>query len=121
MEDLSIAHVVTLLPVAGALLYLVAGLIRPRNRQKKEARSGQIKRVREVGSFDTRDPRERLIKLTIFQEYLDAGTRGDPHAERKGRTRIMTMDGRHVDKVATRKYRVMGTTDVLTTDDFGAP
>lgn len=61
------------------------------------------------------------MTLAIYQEYLDAGMRNDPNAERKERRQIMTTDGRHVDKVGTRKYRIMGTAEILASDDLTHP
>ena len=59
--------------------------------------------------------------MSHYQQHLDAGTRYDPDAERKGAKHIMTADGRQVTKIGTRKYRVMGSPEILTSDDPDAP
>ena len=119
MEYLSTAHIVGL-GVMG-LLVLLSGAFVGRRGASKPRDEVVIKRTRQVATFETRDSRNGLVQLVVYQEYLDAGTKGDPGAERKGRRRIMTTDGRLVDKIATRKYRVMGSTEILTTDDLSAP
>ena len=79
------------------------------------------KRIRQVGTLNTRGSSGRLVTLAIFQEYLDAGTRGDPNAERKGATQIMTTDGRRVTRVSKGKYRIAGSAEDLASDDPTAP
>jgi hypothetical protein len=121
MESITAAQIVTLLIVA-AVLALLGGLwIVRRNKRRAHGGEALMKRTRQIGTFATRDSRSRLVTLVIYQEYLDAGSKDDPLAERRGRKRIMTTDGRHVDKVGSYKYRIMGTTDILTTEDPNAP
>lgn len=120
MEDLSTAHIVGL-GLMGILVLLGGVFMGRRQRAAKPGSEVVIKRTRQVGTFDTRDRANALVQLVVYQEYLDAGTKDDPAAERKGRRRIMTKDGRLVDKIATRKYRVMGSTEILTTEDPNAP
>ncbi len=79
------------------------------------------KRIRQVGTFAARDAKGTLVTLAIFQEYTDAGSRDDPSAERKGPKHVMTTDGRRVDKIGTRKYRIVGSAEVLSSDDPNAP
>lgn len=121
METITTAQIVTLL-IIGAVSALLGGLwIGRRNKRRAPGGEALIKRTRQIGTFETRDSKNRLVTLAIYQEYLDAGSKDDPLAERRGRKRIMTTDGRHVDKVGSFKYRIMGTTDVLTTEDPKAP
>jgi hypothetical protein len=121
METFTTAQIVSLV-IAAAVPALLGGLwIGRRNKRRASGGGALIKRTRQIGTFETRDSRNRLVTLAIYQEYLDAGSKDDPLAERRGRKRIMTMDGRHVDKVGSYKYRIMGTTDILTTDDSNAP
>lgn len=89
----------------------------------REGEPGQepTKRTRLVGTFTARDSRGDVNTLSLYQQYLDAGTRNDPDAERKGTKHIMTADGRQVTKIGTRKYRIMGSPEILTSDDPDAP
>ena len=121
MDSLSTSQIVMSSLLVGVTLALIGGVWIGGRRRRGNRSEALIKRIRQIGTFETRDSRNRLVTLAIYQEYLDAGTKGDPLAERKGRKRIMTMDGRHVDKVGTARYRIMGTSDVLTTEDPGAP
>ena len=75
--------------------------------------------IRQIGTFTARDSEGALMALSILQEFPDAGTMNKPEAARPGAKFIMTMDGRRVDKIGARKYRVMG--GVLTSDDPAAP
>jgi len=59
--------------------------------------------------------------LYRYQQYLDAGTWNDPAAERLGPTHILTEDGRRVDKIGTRRYRILGSRDNLSSHDTSAP
>jgi hypothetical protein len=79
------------------------------------------KRIRQVGTFAARGSSGRLVTLAIFQEYMDAGIRDDPNAERKGPKQIMTTDGRRVNRIAKGKYRIVGSPEDLTYDDPNAP
>jgi hypothetical protein len=120
VEHLSTAHIVGL-GLMGVLVVL-GGVFVGRRERATTCRSGLvIKRTRQVGTFDTRNSANVLVQLVVYQEYLDAGTKDDPAAERKGRRRIMTKDGRLVDKIGTRRYRVMGSTEILTTEDANGP
>jgi hypothetical protein len=78
-----------------------------------------LKYIRQVGTFTARDSEGSLMALAVLQEFPDAGTMPNPQAELPGAKYIMTMDGRRVDKIGARKYRVMG--GVLTSDDPAAP
>ena len=120
MEYLSSAHIVGL-GLTGIFVLLGGVLVGRRGRSAKPRNEMLIKRTRQVGTFETRDSRNHLVQVVVYQEYLDAGTKDDPAAERKGRRRLMTTDGRLVDKIGTRKYRVMGSTEILITDDVSAP
>ncbi|MGQ0752080.1 MAG: hypothetical protein ACT4PS_16230 [Betaproteobacteria bacterium] len=86
---------------------------------KKTYRTGLPGRKR--STFAARDSKGNPLVLDVYQEFIDAGTRDDPHAERRGRWQVMTGDGRRVEKIATRRYRVIGSTDILTSDDPNAP
>lgn len=121
MEGLSISEIVVAVLIGGALVLIAGVLIGRRTPVTKKRGTALIKRTRQVGTFEARDSKGKLVTLVILQEYLDAGTHGDPDAERKGRRLIMSSDGRHVAKVATRKYRIAGTATDLTTDDPNAP
>jgi hypothetical protein len=120
VEYISTAHIVGF-GLMGLFVLLSGAFARRRERASKPRNEVVIKRTRQVATFETLDSRNGVVQLVVYQEYLDAGTKGDPAAERKGRRRIMTTDGRLVDKIATRKYRVMGGTETLTTEDPNAP
>lgn len=105
----------------GAVFMALCWLFEARGMKRQRRSSTLIKRIRQVRTFEARNTQGHPVTLCIYQEYVDAGTQGDPNAERKGRQYILTPDGRHVDKVGTRKYRVMGTTDLLSSEDAGAP
>jgi hypothetical protein len=79
------------------------------------------KRIRQVGTLAARGSSGRLVTLAIFQEFLDAGTKDDPNAERKGTMQIMTTDGRRVARVSKGKYRIAGSAEDLASDDPAAP
>jgi hypothetical protein len=79
------------------------------------------KRISQIGTFTARDSGGRAVTLSIYQEYLDAGSLDSPNAERKGARQIMTSDGSRVDKIGTRKYRAVGSAEILTSDDLNAP
>lgn len=121
MGSLSTAQLIATVLVIGLLLLAAGVLIGRKSARSTRGSVGVIKRTRQVGTFETRDTKGRLVSLIIYQEYLDAGIRNDPSAERKGRRQIMTNDGRHVDKIATRQYRVAGTAELLTSEDANAP
>lgn len=121
MEGLSAVEVVVAMVGAGMLLAAVGTLFARRTDRSGSRRPALIKRVREIGTFETRNSKGQPVTLVIFQEYLDAGTQGDPNAERKGRRQIMTTDGRYVDKIALRQYRIRGSAEVLTADESNAP
>jgi hypothetical protein len=121
MDGFSTSHIVMGAFVAVVLLGAGALIGRWHTSTPKDRGPRLVKRTRQVGTFEARDSMGKLYILSIYQEYLDAGTTGDPDAERRGRRIIMSSDGRHVDKVATRKYRIMGTTATLTSDDANAP
>lgn len=89
--------------------------------ENEKPMSATPKRIRQVGTFTARDSSGKEVPLAIFQEFRDAGTRDDPTAERKGPLQIMTTDGRRVDKIGTGKYRIVGSAQVLTSDDPNAP
>jgi hypothetical protein len=79
------------------------------------------KRIRQIGTFTAQDSEGALVTLSIFQEFLDAGSMDNPERERPGAKQIMTADGRRVDKIGTRKYRITGSAKILTSDDPAAP
>jgi len=104
------------------LFYLgIAALFRKRAQHAHSAPPAASKRTRLVGSFVARDASGRTHTLSCYQQYFDAGTRDDPSAERKGPLHILTSDGRRVDKIGTRKYRILGSRDLLTSEDPLAP
>ena len=106
----------------GGVILLIGGVLIGRRSARVKRRAPQsIKRTRQLGTFEARDSKGKVVVLSIYQEYLDAGSRDNPEAERKGRRIVMSSDGRHVDKLGTRKYRIMGTTEILTTEDLNAP
>ena len=79
------------------------------------------KHIRQVGTLAARGSSGRLVNLSIFQEFFDAGTKDDPNAERKGTRQIMTADGRRVTRGSKGKYRIAGSAEVLASDDPTAP
>ena len=79
------------------------------------------KRIRQIGTFTADDSGGTVVTLSILQEFLDAGTMNDPEAERPGAKQIMTADGRRVDKIGTRKYRIAGSATIFTSEDPAAP
>lgn len=121
MDEFTAAHAAS----AGGFAWLfylgIAAFFRKRAQQTDAASPATGKRTRLVGTFVARDGSGRAHTLSCYQQYFDAGTRDDPSAERKGPLHILTSDGRRVDKLGTRKYRILGTRDLLTTDDPTAP
>ena len=119
MDELSTAQVVGI--ALGALILLIGGiLIGRRSAGTTKRAAGVIKRTRQIGTFEARDSKGKLVVLSIYQEYLDAGTKNNSEAERKGRRLIMSGDGRHVEKLGTQRYRVMGSSEILTSTDSNA-
>ncbi len=59
--------------------------------------------------------------LYVYQDFLDAGTRGDPSAQVPGLKRIVTDVGLSVNRVDKGKYKVDQTGAVLTSSDANAP
>ena len=107
--------------VACLLFLAIVAFFRRRSTRTEMPAAPVTKRTRLVGTFTVRDSRGRAVTLSTYQQYFDAGTRDDPTAERRGAIHILTPDGRRAEKIGTRKYRVLGTRDVLTTDDVNAP
>lgn len=121
MDEFTAAHAAS----AGGFAWLfylgIAAFFRKRTQQTDNASPAVSKRTRLVGTFTARDASGRAFTLSCYQQYYDAGTRDDPTAERKGPLHILTADGRRVDKIGTRKYRILGARDLLTSDDPSAP
>ncbi|MGQ0525840.1 MAG: hypothetical protein ACT4P8_19525 [Betaproteobacteria bacterium] len=114
-------EIAAIIAAIGLALVILAVVINRRQRGTARDRANPQKRNRKVQTFFARDHSGGRVVLDVFQEFIDAGTRGDPTGQRKGAKQIMTGDGRRVEKIGTRKYRVAGTTEILTSDDPGAP
>jgi hypothetical protein len=121
MDGFTTAYVASFGGLAGFLCLGLAAMFRRRDDRSDAIASASIKRTRLVATFTARDGQGRVFTLSCYQQYFDAGTRDDATAERKGATHILTADGRRVEKLGTRKYRILGSRDVLTSDDVSAP
>lgn len=121
MDGAITAHVAAAGGIACLVYIALSALFGRRSSRTGGERPEPVKRTRLVGTFTARDSRGRIMTLSLYQQHLDAGTRGDPGAERKGAKQIMTADGRLVTKIGTRRYRVLGSPETLTSDDPDAP
>ena len=59
--------------------------------------------------------------LCVYQEFIDAGNRGDPNAQAPGQRRLVTDSGLSVNRVAKGKYVVVETGEELNSTDPNAP
>jgi hypothetical protein len=121
MDGLTLAHVASLGGMAGVVCIGIAALLRQRTNRAEKASRAPMKRTRLIRTFAACDGSGRVVTLYLYQQYLDAGTWNDAAAERPGPSHILTEDGRRVDKLGTRKYRILGSRDVLVSDDVSAP
>ena len=106
----------------GCLIYVaITAMFRRRFDSARDNPHEQVRRTRLIATFTVRDRQEDVITLFRYQQYMDAGAYDNPTAERRGATHILTSDGRRVDKIGTGKYRVLGSSGILTSDDPSAP
>lgn len=78
------------------------------------------RRVRQQ-SFDAVGANGSRKRLDIFVDIIDAGHFGDPDAEIEGMKAIRTSDGESVNWLGSKKYQVVSTGEILTSDDPKAP
>lgn len=121
MDGLTLAHVASLGGVAGVACIGLAALLRRRTARTEKVAQSPMKRTRLIGTFTARDGGGRAVILYRYQQYLDAGTWNNSAAERLGPAHILTEDGRRVEKVGTRKYRILGSRDIFASEDANAP
>ena len=121
MDGFTTAHVASLGGFAGLVCLGLTAFFRRRTDRSDPPAPPSIKRTRLVASFTARDAQGRVFTLSCYQQYFDAGKCDDPTAERRGALYILTPDGRRVEKLGTRKYRILGSRDLLTSDDVNAP
>lgn len=121
MDGITLAHVASLGGMAGVVCIGIAALLRRRTERTEKVAQSPMKRTRLIGTYTAHDGSGRVVTLSHYQQYLDAGTWNNPAAERPGPTHILTEDGRRVEKIGTRKYRILGTRDILSSDDTNAP
>jgi hypothetical protein len=121
MDGVTLAHVAGLGGMAGAVCIGIAALLRQRSASPKKVVQPAMKRTRLARTFAAHDIRGRIVTLSLYQQYFDAGTRDNLVAERLGPTHILTPDGRRVEKIGTLKYRILGSRDILSSDDANAP
>jgi hypothetical protein len=82
---------------------------------------GMVKRREQKQSFDAVDADGNRKKLRVFVDIIDAGHFGDPDAEIEGMKAIRTSDGESVNWLGAKKYQLVSTGQILTTDDPDAP
>ncbi|MGQ0751380.1 MAG: hypothetical protein ACT4PS_12660 [Betaproteobacteria bacterium] len=121
MDGLTLAHIAGLGSMAGVVCIGIAALLRRRADRNEQVVQAPMKRTRLIKTFMAHSGRAQSVILYLYQQYLDAGTWNNPAAERPGPMHILTEDGRRVDKIGTRKYRILGSKDVLVSDDMNAP
>jgi len=82
-----------------------------------------VKRVDQIGEFIAQDSAGKSYTILVFQDIVDAGTRGDPHAELRGVRSLKTAAGERVNYVEKGKYRVFsGWQEIeVTSSDPNAP
>ena len=66
-----------------------------------------------VEQFNTRNRAGDLVRLYVYQEFVDAGNFDNPHATLPGMKRIETEDGDYVNYVDDQTYTVVSTGETL--------
>ncbi|MGD0768462.1 MAG: hypothetical protein ABSB42_09750 [Tepidisphaeraceae bacterium] len=82
---------------------------------------GMVKRHEQKQSFDAVDDTGNRQTLHVFVDIIDAGHFGDPDAEIEGMRAIRTNDGKSVNWLGAKKYQVVSTGQILTSNDPDAP
>jgi hypothetical protein len=80
-----------------------------------------VKRSDKKKSFDAVDTAGKRRTLHVFVDIIDAGHFGDPDAEIEGMRAIRTSDNKSVNWLGSKKYQVVETGEILTSDDPDAP
>ena len=84
MDGLTLAHVASLGGMAGVVCIGIAALLRRRTDRTERVAQSPMKRTRLIGTSTARDANGRVVALSHYQQYLDAGTWNNPAAERLG-------------------------------------
>ena len=66
-----------------------------------------------IEQFNTRNDNGDLVRLSVYQQVIDAGHYKDPHATIPGVKRIVTEDGEHVNFVDDETFTVVSTGETL--------
>ena len=74
-----------------------------------------------IQKFEAVGGNEQKYILEVYQEFVDAGTRGDPHATIPGMKRICTQDGLEICRIAKGEYGIVQTDEVLRSSAPDAP
>lgn len=80
-----------------------------------------VKRQEQKQSFSAVDAAGKRKILHVLVDIIDAGHYGDPDAEVEGMKAIRTSDGKSVNWLGSKKYQVVETGEILTSDDPRAP
>jgi hypothetical protein len=67
-----------------------------------------------VEQFDTRKANGQVVRLYVYQDVIDAGTRDDSHATLLGMKRIVTGQGQHVNFIDVNTFKIVVTNEALT-------
>ena len=74
-----------------------------------------------TGSFEAVGSDSETHTVFVFTDYIDVGTRTDPHAVVEGLKELRTSDGFAVNRVSKGEYKIVQTGVSLRSDSSDAP
>jgi hypothetical protein len=80
-----------------------------------------IKREEYLGSFRCQASDGRCVVVHIYEDVIDAASRGHPTGEIRGLKSLRSEDGLAVNRVEKGRYEIAVTGEILTSDDANAP
>ena len=77
--------------------------------------------IKHTGTFEAIGSDSETYTVFVFTNYIDAGTKTDPHAALEGLKELRTFDGLAVNRVNKGEYKVVQTGISLRSDSRDAP